>query len=72
MLLQLKSIQDGPRNLSLNKVKIGSVSAEIFLIWTNVARTNIARTNVTVTVKSVHDGPRNLSLKIGQNHVSSS
>ena len=29
---------------------IGSVTAEIFLIWTNVARTNIAWTNVTVTV----------------------
>ena len=31
-------------------VKIGSVKAEIFLIWTNVARTNVAWTNVTVTV----------------------
>ena len=31
-------------------VKIGSVTAEIFLIWTNVARTNVAWTNVTVTV----------------------
>ena len=28
-------------------VKIGSVTAEIFLIWTNVARTNVAWTNVT-------------------------
>ena len=26
------------------------VTAEIFLIWTNVARTNVALTNVTVTV----------------------
>ena len=35
-----------------NKVgqKIGSVIAEIFLIWTNVVRTNAAWTNVTVTV----------------------
>ena len=32
-------------------VKIGSVTAEIFLIWTNVARTNVAWTNVTVTVE---------------------
>ena len=31
-------------------VKIRSVTAEIFLIWTNVARTNVALTNVTVTV----------------------
>ena len=28
-------------------VKIGSVTAEIFLIWTNVARTNVAWINVT-------------------------
>ena len=27
-----------------------SVKDEIFLIWTNVARTNVAWTNVTVTV----------------------
>ena len=31
-------------------VNIGSVTGEIFLIWTNVNRTNIAWTNVTVTV----------------------
>ena len=31
-------------------VKIRSVTAEIFLVWTNVARTNVASTNVTVTV----------------------
>ena len=31
-------------------VKIRSVTAEIFLIWTNVARTNVAWTNVTMTV----------------------
>ena len=30
-------------------VKIGSVIAEIFLIWTNAGRTNVAWTNVTVT-----------------------
>ena len=30
-------------------VKIGSATAEILLIWTNVARTNVAWTNVTVT-----------------------
>ena len=31
-------------------VKIGSVTAEILLIWTNEATSNVAWTNVTVTV----------------------
>ena len=31
-------------------MKIRSVRAEIFLIWTNVAKTKVAWTNVTVTV----------------------
>ena len=30
-------------------VTIESVTAEILLIWTNIARTNVARTNVRVT-----------------------
>ena len=30
-------------------VKIGAVTAEIFLIWTNVVRTNVAMTNVILT-----------------------
>ena len=30
-------------------VKMGSVRAEIFPIWTNVARTNVAWTNVAWT-----------------------
>ena len=30
-----------------NLVKIGLVTAEIFLIWANVVRTNVAKTNVT-------------------------
>ena len=46
-LLQLKSVQYGPRNLPF---KIGPVTAEIFLIWTDVARTNVAWTNITATV----------------------
>ena len=53
-------------------VKIGSVTAEIFLIWTNVARTNVAWTNVNVTVKSVQNGHKNLPLKFGQNRVGNS
>ena len=35
-----------------NLVKIGSVIAELFLISTNVGRTNIAWTNVTFKVSS--------------------
>ena len=31
-------------------IKIGSVTAEIFLIWTNVTRTNVDWTNITETV----------------------
>ena len=53
-------------------VKIGSVTDEIFLIWTNVARTNVAWTNVTVYLKSVQDSPMNLRLKFRQNWVSNS
>ena len=30
-------------------VKIGSVIAELFLVWTNVAKTNVAGTNATLT-----------------------
>ena len=33
-----------------NFVKIRSVTAETFLIWTNVARTNVASINVTMTI----------------------
>ena len=51
-------------------VKIGSLIAELFLIWAKVAKTNVAWTNVTVTVASVKDGPRNLPIKFGQNWVS--
>ena len=47
---QFVSVKDGSRNLHLSLVKIGSVTAEIFLIWTNAARTNVACTIVTVTV----------------------
>ena len=53
-------------------VKIRSVTAEIFLIWTNVARTNVALTNVTKQLESVLDVPRNLPLKFGQNRASNS
>ena len=39
-----------PETSILSLVKIGSVAAEIFLIWTKVARTNVAWTNVIMTV----------------------
>ena len=40
----------GPKNIGFKRlVKIGSVIAEIFLMWTNVARTIVAWTNVTMT-----------------------
>ena len=31
--------------------KIGSVTAEMFFIWANFARTNVSWTNVTMTVE---------------------
>ena len=39
-----------PGTYILSLVKIRSGTAEIFLIWTNVARTNVAWTNVNMTV----------------------
>ena len=56
----------GPKSL----VKIESVvTAEILLLWTNVAMTYVAWTNVTVTFACVKDGSRNLPLKFCQNGV---
>ena len=53
-----------------NLVKIGSVSAEIFLMWTNVARTNIAWTNVAMTdginSRWSHESTFEVLLKSGQ------
>ena len=45
-------------------VKIGSVTAEIFLIRTNVARTNVAWTNVTVTVGMCSRWPEEPTIKV--------
>ena len=47
-ILGFKKVVPGTYLKSL--VKIESVTAEIFLIWTNVVRTNVDGTNVTVTV----------------------
>ena len=45
-------------------VKIGSVTVEIFLIWTNVARTNVAWTNVTVSVGICSRGSQEPTFKV--------
>ena len=42
---------------------IRSVTADIFLIWTNVARTNVTWPNVTWELASVKESPRNLPVK---------
>ena len=47
-LLQLESVKNVPRNLTFNFLS-RSVTAELFLIWTNVARKNVAWTNVAWT-----------------------
>ena len=39
-----------PKVVSKYLVKIGSVTVEILLIWTNVPRTYVALSNVTITV----------------------
>ena len=38
-----------PGTYLLSFIKIGSVTAKIFLIWTYVAMTNVARTNIART-----------------------
>ena len=50
----------GPKNW----VKIGSVIAEIFLIWTNVAGTNVAWTNVTISVGIYSRGSQEPTFKV--------
>ena len=47
--------------------KIGSVTVEIFLILTNVARAYVASTNVTMTVGTFKRGPKILPSKFGKN-----
>ena len=47
----VKKIKDPKKWGTKSLVKIGSVIAELFLIWTKVAKTNVAWTNVTVTVR---------------------
>ena len=45
-------------------VKIESVTAEIFLIWTNVTRINVAWTNVIVTVDICSRGSQEPTFEI--------
>ena len=54
LLRQLASVKDGPRMLSekFGQNRISNVTAEIFLIGTNVARTNVAWTNANVRIYS--------------------
>ena len=56
-------------NLRSNDV---SVTFEIFLIWTDVARTNVAWANANLIVGSVLNASRMLPLKFHQNRVSNS
>ena len=50
--------------LPVKFVKIGSITAKIFPIWTNVARTNVASTNVTVTVGICFRCSQKLTFKV--------
>ena len=50
MVLIVVAVHKGLVVVNKSFIKIGSVTAEIFLIWTNVARTNVTWTNVTLTV----------------------
>ena len=45
-------------------VKIRSVTGEIFLIWTNVTRTNVAWTNVTMAVGNYHRWSQEPTFKV--------
>ena len=53
-------------------VKFGSVTAEVFLLWTNFARTNVDWTNVTVRIGICQNGLWNLPLKFGPNQATNS
>ena len=50
-------------------VKIESVTAKIFLIWTNIAKTNVDWTNISIMVGSGKDGSRNLPFKVWSTSV---
>ena len=67
----MESVLDVPRKLHLKfYIKIRSVTAEIFLICTDVARTKVAWINVNLIVGTVLDVPRMLQLKFHHNWYS--
>ena len=61
---QLASFKDVPTNQPLEFVKIGSVTAEIFQMWTNIAITNVAWTNITGTFGICSRCSREPTLKV--------
>ena len=66
-LWQLASVKRVPVTLGTyleSLVKIGPVTAEILLIWTNVARTNVVWTSVTVLVYICQRGFREPTCKV--------
>ena len=52
--------------------KIGSLTVEVFLIWTNVTRTNVARINVTLTVGVCSRCYQEPKFKVHQNWINNS
>ena len=66
---QLAPVKDGPRHLPLKFVQIGSVRAEIFLLWKNVARRNVTWTNITLTFEIGQECPRKLAFNFCQNRI---
>ena len=57
-------LKNVPGAYLLSLVKIESVTAEIFLIWTNAARTNVGWANVTVTVGNCSRCSQELIFKV--------
>ena len=53
-----------PKTYLESLVKIESVTAEIFLIWTNVTRTNVAWTNILVTIGNCFRCFQELTIKV--------
>ena len=58
---QLKMV---PGTFLKSLVKVRYITAEIFLIWTNVVRTNVAWTNVPLTVGICSSGYQEPTFKV--------
>ena len=63
--MSLESVLDVPRKPLYSFVKIGSVTAEIFLIWTNVVWTNVNGT-VGDCIRCSQELTFKVSSKLGQ------